>query len=47
MFWDNVSVPSSQVKSPRRKERKPATCNVDSIWEGAHRVVISKGDDSH
>jgi hypothetical protein len=45
-FRDNVSVPSSRVKSPRRKERKPATCNVDSIWEGARGVVISRRDDS-
>jgi hypothetical protein len=29
-FRDNVSVPSSPVKSPVRKERKPATYNVDS-----------------
>jgi hypothetical protein len=43
---DNVSVPSSRVKSPRRKERKPATCNVGAIWEGAHGVVISRRDDS-
>jgi hypothetical protein len=27
-FRDNVSVPSSRVKSPSRKERKPATYNV-------------------
>jgi hypothetical protein len=29
-FRDNVWVPSSRVKSPSRKERKPATYNVDS-----------------
>ena len=45
-FRDNVSVPSSRVKSPSRKERKPATYNVDSIWEGARGVAISRRDDS-
>jgi hypothetical protein len=30
-FRDNVSVPSSRVKSPSRKERKPATYNTDSM----------------
>jgi hypothetical protein len=44
-FWANVSVPSSRVKSPSRKERKPATCNVDSIWK-VHGVAISRLDDS-
>jgi hypothetical protein len=44
-FRDNVSVSSSRVKSLRRKERKPATCNIDSIWEGARRVVVSRRDD--
>jgi hypothetical protein len=29
-FWNNVSVPSSRVKSPSTKERKPATYNIDS-----------------
>jgi hypothetical protein len=29
-FRDNVSVPSSRAKSPSRKDRKPATYNVDS-----------------
>jgi hypothetical protein len=41
-FRDNVSVPSSQVKNPSRKERKPATYNVDS---GKYvRVAISRRD---
>jgi hypothetical protein len=31
-FRDNVSVPSSRVKSSSRKERKPAPYNVDS-WK--------------
>ena len=31
-FRDNVSVPYSRVKSPSRKERKPATYDVDS-WK--------------
>jgi hypothetical protein len=35
-FRDNVSVPSSRVKSPSRKERKPATYNADSL-KGAKR----------
>jgi hypothetical protein len=34
-FRDNVSVSSSRVKSPSRKERKPATYNVDSYWKCA------------
>ena len=29
-FLDNMSVPSSRVKNLSRKERKPATYNVDS-----------------
>jgi hypothetical protein len=45
-FRENVSVPSSRVKSPSRKERKPATYNVDSIWEGAGGVAISRRDDT-
>jgi hypothetical protein len=45
-FRDNVSVPSSPVKSPSKKERKPATYNLDSIWEGARGVAISRSDDS-
>jgi hypothetical protein len=45
-FWDNILVPSSWVKSPRRKGRVPATCNVDSMWEGARGVLISRCDDS-
>jgi hypothetical protein len=32
-FWDYISVPSSWVKSPIRKERKPATYNIHSIWK--------------
>jgi hypothetical protein len=43
-FRDNLSVPSSRVKSPRRKESQHR--NVDSIWEGARGVVISKLGDS-
>ena len=43
-FRDNVSVPSSRVKSPSRKERKPATYNVDSGKCGG--VAISRRDDS-
>jgi hypothetical protein len=39
-FRDNVSVPSSRVKNPRRKESRHR--NVDCIWEGARGVVISK-----
>jgi hypothetical protein len=42
-FRDNVSVPSSRVKSPRRKERKPANCNVDS--GKCDGVAISRRDD--
>jgi hypothetical protein len=30
-FRDNVSVPYSRAKSPSRKERKPATYNVDGF----------------
>jgi hypothetical protein len=45
-FRDNVSVPSSRVKSPGRKERKPANYNVDSILEGSREVAISRRDDS-
>jgi hypothetical protein len=45
-FRNNVLAPSSPFKSPRRKERKPETCNVDSIREGARVVVISRRDDS-
>jgi hypothetical protein len=45
-FWDNISVPSSRVKSPSRKEIEPATYNVDTIWEGARGVAISRRDDS-
>jgi hypothetical protein len=44
MFRDNVSVPSSRVKSLRRKESQHR--NVDSVWEDAHGVVISKRGDS-
>jgi hypothetical protein len=45
-FRDNVSVPSSWVKSPSRNERKPATYDVDSIRESARGVAISRRDDS-
>jgi hypothetical protein len=38
-FRDNVSVPSSWIKSPRRKESRHS--DVDSMWEGARGVVIS------
>jgi cytochrome c556 len=43
-FRDNVSVPSSRVKRPRRKESQH--CDVDSICEGARGVVISKRGDN-
>jgi hypothetical protein len=45
-FRENVSVPSLRLKSPSRKERKPASCNVDSIWEGAAGLVINRRYDS-
>jgi hypothetical protein len=38
-FWDNVSVTSSQVKNPSRKERKPATYKLvhqRSMWKWRH-----------
>jgi hypothetical protein len=41
-FRDNVSVPSSRVKSPSRKERKPASYNIDSGKYGG--VAISRRD---
>jgi hypothetical protein len=41
-YWFHLS----RVKSPSRKERKPATYNVDSIWESARGVAISRSDDS-
>jgi hypothetical protein len=43
-FRDNLSVPSSRVKSPSRSERKPATYNIDSGKCGG--VAISRRDDS-
>jgi hypothetical protein len=43
-FRDNVSVPSSRVKSPRREERRHR--DVDSTREGARGVVIIKRGDS-
>jgi hypothetical protein len=43
-FRDNVSVPSSRVKSPRRKESRHR--NVDFTCEGASGEVISRRDDS-
>jgi hypothetical protein len=43
-FRDNVSVPSSRVKSPSRNERKPETYNVDSGKYGG--VAICRRDDS-
>jgi hypothetical protein len=43
-FRDNVSVPSSRVKSPSRKERKSGTYNADSGKYGG--VAISRRDDS-
>jgi hypothetical protein len=43
-FRDNVSVRSSRVKSPRRKESRHR--DIDSIREGARGVVISKRGDS-
>jgi hypothetical protein len=43
-FRVNVSAPFSRVKSPSRKERKPAACNVDSGKCGG--VAISRRDDS-
>jgi hypothetical protein len=42
-FRDNVSVPSSRVKSPSRKERKPATYNADYGKYGGvaiHRQIV-------
>jgi hypothetical protein len=42
-FRDNVSVPSSLIKSPSRKEKKPANCNVDSGKCGG--VAIRRRDD--
>jgi hypothetical protein len=43
-FRDNVSVPSSRVKSPSKKERKPATYNADSEKYGG--VAVRRRDDS-
>jgi hypothetical protein len=42
-FRNNVSVASSRVKSPRRKESRHR--DVDCIWEGARGVVISRRGD--
>jgi hypothetical protein len=46
-FRCNVSVPSSRVKSPSRKERKPVTYNVQSVWDGARGLVSLKSDTSN
>jgi hypothetical protein len=44
-FRDNLSVPTSWGKSPNRKERKPATYNVDFGKYGW--VAIRRRDDIH